>query len=326
MSAPDTAGAVHWLALGGTIQSVGHHPLDLDRYHLTGRGLEPEQVLAPVAELLGEVRPEAWRGVPSHELGTGELLALVARVRAVGREGGVRGVVVSCGSNGLEELAYLLWLLYPGPVPVVVTAAMRPATAVGADGPGNLASAVAVARAGAERAGPVTVVSDGAVLHPAEAYKNHTSRVDSFASSAPALGSAVPGSPVELRRAAAPSPVAGAEVPAALPRVEVLTSYLGADGSSVRAAVRAGSRGIVSAGMGAGFVPGAERQALAEAAASGVAVCRSRRTPAGRVAEGDDGLLVSDRLTPQKARLALAVGLALGADRGALQELLSAPR
>lgn len=320
-----TSDKVHWLTLGGTIQAVGHDPFDLDRYHLTGRSLDPAELVEPVSELLGDLRTEAWGNLPSHHLGTDDLLALAGRVRAVGGMADTRGVVVSCGSNGLEEIAYLLWLLYPGPVPVVVTAAMRPPTAVGTDALLNLAGSVAVARSARTRSSPVLVVSDGAVLHPAEAYKNHTSRVDSFASSAPALGTVAPNGGLDLRGSVAPSPVAGEQIPPALPRVEIVTSYLGADGSAVRAAVESGSRGIVAAGMGAGFTTAAEDRALAEAAEAGVAVCHSRRTPAGQVMPKGSDTLVSNRLTAQKARLALAVGLALGTDTTGLQLLLDAP-
>lgn len=326
MHTQTATGAVHWLALGGTIQAVGHDALDLDRYHLTGLALSPEELLAPVGELLGDVRVETWGNRPSHHLTPGDLLALAARVREVASAPDTSGVVVTCGSNGLEELAYLLWLLYPGPVPVVVTAAMRPPTAVGTDALLNLTASVVAARSAATRTASVLVVSDGAVLHPAEAYKRHTSRVDSFASSAPALGAVAPDGGLELWGSAAPSPLAAGGLPGELARVEIVTSYLGADGSAVRAAVRAGARGVVASGTGAGFVTEGEEHALAEASAAGVTVCHSRRTPAGRVLPKAPGALVSNRLTPQKARLALATGLALDLDADGLQELLDAPR
>lgn len=321
-----TAGTVHWLALGGTIQAVGHDALDLDRYHLTGRSLSPEQLLAPVAELLGDIRAETWGNRPSHHLGVEDLLALASRVRAVAATGDTHGVVVTCGSNGLEELAYLLWLLHSGPVPVVVTASMRPPTAVGTDALLNLAASVTAARSAATRTASVLVASDGALLHPARAYKHHTSRVDSFASSAPALGAVGPDGSLDLWGSAGPSPVSGVDIPARLARVEIVTSYLGADGSAVRAAAGFGSEGVVAAGTGAGFVTEGEERALAEVSAAGVVVCHSRRTPDGRVLPKASDVLVSNRLTPQKARLALATGLTLGLDMAGIQELLDAPR
>ncbi|RKN12805.1 asparaginase domain-containing protein [Streptomyces radicis] len=329
MTAPlgdGSTGTVRWVALGGTLQAVGHDAFDLHSYHLTGKSLSPEEVMAPVADLLGDVRPEVWGTAPSHHLGLDDVLALLAHVRAVAERDRPSGIVVTCGSNGLEEIAYLLWLLYPGPVPVVVTAAMRPPTAVGSDALDNLGASVAVARSAEAGTSSVLVVSDGAVLHPAAVHKGHTSRVDSFSRSAPALGRATAAGEARLRLPVAPSPVAGVPVPSALPRVEIVTSCLGADGAAIRAAVAAGGRAVVSAGMGAGFTTPGERDALREAACDGVVVCQSRRTPAGRVLPAEPWLLVSNRLTPQKARLALAVGLAVGADRAGLQDLLDAPR
>ena len=317
-----SADLVRWIALGGTIQSVGHDPLDAERYFLTGQTLSPEELLAPVAEYAGPVDVQAWASRPSHLLGWDEVRDLVTHLRAIAdHPAPPAGIVVSCGSNGLEEIAYLLWLLYPGPVPVVVTAAMRPPSAIGSDALPNLLDSFAVARDGSAPP-PVTVVSDGTVLHPAEAFKAHTTGVDTFSRSAPPMGIIEAHRRVRITGRATPtSPLARRELPSTLPRVSLLESHLDSDGSSVRA-LAALSEGLVIAGMGAGFVTGAEQQALDEASEAGVVICRAARTPFGPVAPVDGDALRANGLTPQKARIGLSLGLALSLARPELEELL----
>lgn len=313
---------VQWLALGGTIQSIGHDPLDTERYFLTGQTLSPEELLAPVAEYVGAVDARTWVSRPSHLLRWSELMDLVTHLRAVAsRPVPPAGIVVSCGSNGLEEIAYALWLLYPGPVPVAVTAAMRPPSAIGSDALPNLLDSFAVAR-DRSAPSPVTVVSHGALLHPAEAFKAHTTGVDAFSRSASPFGFVDGHRRVRITgRAAAPSPLARHEVPANLPRVSLVYSHLDSDGSAVRA-VTASSAGLVIAGMGAGFVTEAEQEALDEASDAGVVVCLATRTPSGPVAPVPAGALRANGLTPQKARLGLSLGLAMSLSRAELQQLL----
>lgn len=314
---------VHWLSLGGTLQARGHDPLDTDRYWRTGRSLPPEEVLAPVHALVGPVRFEAVDTRPSHDLTPDDLLALVARLRALD-PADVAGAVVSLGSNGLEEVAFLLWLL-GARVPIAVTASMRPPTAIGSDALPNLVDALAVARSAAAGEHGIVVVSDGAILHPAEAMKSHSSRVDSFRASATPIGEIRAGVP-RWSRPALPGPLRDAALPVTLARVELVTSYVGADGAAVRAAAERGARAIVSAGTGGGFPTGAERRALEEVAAAGVVVCQAQRTPYGEVATPDAPLLCARGLTPQKARMLLSVALAgeQAPDARALQRLLDA--
>ena len=319
---------VHWLALGGTIQSVGHDPLDADRYFMTGKTLTPEELLAPVAEFAGEVTIETWQAKPSHELTIPELLKLASRIRQLVASGPDRptGIVVTCGSNGLEELAYLLWLFYDGSVPVVVTAAMRPPSAIGSDALPNLICALTTARSVADLP-PVTIATDNVLLHPADAFKSHTSRVDAFSASALAFGTLTPEHEIRTWRPRnEASPLGSADLPTDLPAVEIVYSYLGSNGTTIRAAVNTGVGGIVVAGTGAGFSSAADELALAEASRAGVLVCRSKRTPGGVASDLVSGDTHSHELTPQKARLAVSTGLALDLGKSGIQSLLDISR
>lgn len=306
MSSPGDVLPVHWLSLGGTLQSRGHDPLDTDRYWQTGQSLTPDEVLAPVRSLVGPVTVEAVDARPSHDLSPDALLALVARLRGLD-PASTAGAVVSLGSNGLEEVAFLIWLL-GARVPVALTASMRPPTAIGSDALPNLVDALTVTRSPGLRDHHVVVVSDGAILHPAEAMKSHSSRVDSFRASATPLGEVHAGVP-RWRRHPLPGPLRDQPLPATLAPVEIVTSYVGSDGAAIRSATDRGVRGIVSAGTGAGFPTTAERHALDDAAAAGVVVCQAQRTPYGQVAGTALPVLCARGLTPQKARLLLAVVL-----------------
>lgn len=310
---------VLWLSMGGTIQAQGHDPLDADRYFQTGQSLTPEQVLEPVAAHLGRVTTEVVTSRPSHDLTHEEIRALVDRLRGID-PATTAGVVVSLGSNGLEEVAFLLWL-FGAPVPVAVTASMRPPTAIGSDATVNLVDAISVVRTEAIRPHNVVVVSDGAVLHPAEVMKSHSTSVDSFRTSAQPIGTVRAGA-VHLRHQARPGPLRHAAFPARFAPVELVTSYVGADGQLVRHAVDRGVRGIVSAGMGAGFPTATERTELLAAADAGVVVCQAQRTPFGSVSSATAPFLGARTLSPQKSRLLLAVALGLEPAPEDLQGLL----
>lgn len=319
----DRSRPVLWLALGGTLQARGHDAADRDRYWRTGRTVPAAELLDGWPERLGPVEVEQLAVGASHDLEPGLVLGLAARLRGLD-PATTSGAVVSLGSNAMEEVAFLLWLLGPAPVPVVLTAAMRPPTALGTDARANLVAALTVA-AGAGTAGTV-VVSDGAVLHPVGLTKTHTSAVDAFRAGGHALAGVEPAIEVRWEDLGTRGPLAGRPVPADVAPVALVTSHLGADGTLVRAAVAAGARGIVATGLGAGFAPASERAALLEAYEAGVAVCVARRTTHGRTVGTADTepFLSACALTALQARLVLAVALAdePAPDLARLQELL----
>jgi len=310
--------SVRWVSLGGTLQSSGHDPLDFDRYFMTGREVALEQLLADIGESPDSVVVDPLPPRPSHDLLPTDVLELAEYLHSCPEE----ATVVTCGSNGIEELAYLLWLVLPRSAPVILTAAMRPPTAVGTDALHNLAAAFTVARAERLRGHSVLLVSNGVILHPTQALKMHTYSIAAFTDSAPPYGTVCPGGVVAIYRAPLISPWGGRAIPQKLARVDVVTSVMGSDGASISGAVESGARGIVSAGTGAGFPTSAEKAELMRAVDAGVVVCRSRRTPLGEVAEGEPRWLSSGALTPQKARLALGLGLEVRASLPEIQELL----
>lgn len=224
----------------------------------------------------------------------------------------VAGIVVTHGTDTLEETAYFLQRVLAPTKPVVMTAAMRPATSLHADGPQNLLDAVRVASHAGARG--VVAVVNGQVHGAHDVRKTHTYRIDTFSSSDAGPLGVMEEEKLRLWRAWPQGVAMGAErLPAdvsAWPRVEIIGSYAGASGAVVRALCASGVRGLVVAATGNGTVHHELEAALLEAQASGVRVLRSSRCLNGRVlGQADDRLPSADDLTPVKARVELMLGM-----------------
>jgi L-asparaginase len=224
----------------------------------------------------------------------------------------VQGIVVTHGTDTLEETAFFLQsVLAPGK-PVVLTGAMRPATSSAADGPQNLADALAIAAMGGARG--VTVVFAGGIYAAGDVMKAHNYRSQAFSA-----GDAAPvGYLEDFRfRPLRPWPVGGLlrpvdalPPPGQWPRVEIVMSHAGATGAVVRALVADGVAGLVVAGTGNGSLHQALEEALLDAQRAGVAVRRTSRCPEGVVIPlPADKLPHAAGLSPVKARIALMLEL-----------------
>jgi len=277
-----------------------------------------------LAALDVEIRAATLRSLPSPSLGFDDLVALSDLVRAELAAGAV-GVVITHGTDTIEETAFFLDVTVDTDAPVVVTGAMRHPEAAGADGPANLYAAVRVAAAPAARGlGALVVMSDE--IHGARfVRKSHTFSTAAFVSPAfGPLGLMVEGDP-RIRGAARTGLTIAANPAIAGLRVGLLTVALGDDGELLR---RAGDAfdGLVIAGLGAGHVPARMVEVVAEFA-SAIPVVLSSRTGAGSVLRQtygypgserdllDRGLIQSGFLDPAKARVLLQLLLAVDATR-----------
>ena len=243
--------------------------------------------------------------------------ALAVRVAGHLARREVAAIIVTHGTDTLEETAYFLQRVLAPAKPVVFTAAMRPATSRLADGPQNLADAVAVATVPGGRG--VVVVVAGAVHSALDVRKVHPYRLDAFAS-----GDAGPIGRVEEGRLRSFRAFPGSEAakpaldrlpvdPSAWPWVAIVTSGAGADARSVPALVDAGCASIVVAATGNGTLHHALEASLLAARAAGIAVLRSTRCQEGRIVPGGrrhgDDLPSAGRLTPVQARIELTLRL-----------------
>ncbi|QCX27861.1 asparaginase [Nocardioides jishulii] len=324
-------------ALGGTIASV---PAYEEEGALPAVGAD--DLLASVPQLAGvaEVRATQVLQVPSCEVTVRDLVGLVGRLQAA-VEAGAQGVVVTQGTDTLEEAAFVVDLLWDRPEPVVFTGALRTPDSPGADGPANLLAAVQVAASDAARDLGV-VVCLNAEIHAARLVrKTHASNPAAFTSpGAGPLGWVSEGRVGIVTRPVRSAPwreldaVKSLNAGTTLPRVALVRVGLGEDAHLLEAVEAASFDGVVVEGVGGGHVPRALVPVLARLAER-TPVLLASRTGAGEVlsrtygypgAEIDllsRGLVGVGRLDGAKARLALVLALAAGHDRATAADLVS---
>lgn len=295
-----------------------------------------EELLSAVPELSGiaDVRVEDLFKIGGYLMAPEDMLVVARRVRELSGDEAVAGIVVTHGTDTMEETAYTVDLLHDGEQPVVFTGAQRNAAVADTDGPRNLADAVRVAAdPDARGLGPV-IVMDGSVEAAREATKVHTSAVRAFASPGHGPVGAVSDDAVRVfgRRI---RPLNLARNVSAVPRVDLIKLSAGIDGTFLRAAREAGARGIVIEAFGIG---NANHEVLAEVKRSvgaGIAVMVVSRCPEGYVAPvygnggGHDlkeaGAVFGGSLSGQKARILLGIALATADTTGKSLDDLLAP-
>jgi L-asparaginase type II len=323
--AQDSLPAVHVIATGGTISNTGG-----DR--LTGEELVKS---LPGIERIARVTVEQFTNVASSSITQTNWRDLALRINELYRtRPELRGIVVTHGTDTMEETAYFLDLTVGSCRPVIVTGAMRQATAIGADGPANLFDAISTAAAPAAEGRGTMVLLNDEIFAARDVTKIHTTRPDAFDS--PTRG---PLGDVTRRvefyhpapRTACTQPQFTLTPTTTFPRVDIVYSYIGSDSVIVQALVDAGAKGIVVAGAGAGATTQAQGAALRRAREKGVAVVTASRTGSGSVgmgggrggAPGQAPQLGAGDLTPQKARIRLMLALTQAGDPAKVAELFA---
>jgi L-asparaginase len=317
---------------GGTIQAEGKNRLDLSAYMENGRRLTADELLCRVPELreLAEIETIQYSTGPSTALGEDDWLKLLRTVQEIAASRRADAVVITHGTNTLEETAYFLHLTLKTRIPLILVGAMRPATAIGCDGEANLVHALATAISADVTEMGVLVVMNGAIYSARDVTKGATYRVDAFSGGEMGpLGFVDGGSRVAFyHRPARPHTTAtefDARPLTALPPVAVMLSYTGANGALIDAAVDAGVQGIVIAGSGAAGVTPSQNDALSRAAERNVVVCLSSRVGSGRVLQrpglSHKGFVTTDNLVPWKAKILLSLALTITRDPEAVQVL-----
>ncbi|WP_323024898.1 asparaginase [Castellaniella sp.] len=312
------------IGTGGTIAATAGDARTLTGYRVT-QGIEAMLAAIPGAADVADIRCEQPFNVDSRDLGTARVLRLARAVERHTRDAGVDAVVVTHGTDSLEETAFFLHLTVRSPKPVVLVGAMRPASALSADGPLNLVNALLTAADPASRDRGVLVVMNDRIVAARLAAKRHTTRVDAFgADGAGVLGAVTDG---RVRYALRPDLPDTAEFSLAglraLPPVDIILDYQDAPPHPYAAAIRAGSRGIVVASMGNGSLSPAAARGCAQAIRLGLVCVRASRVPDGLVTDsGTGGPLAAHALNPLQARIALRLALARGMDRAEIGDLL----
>ena len=324
------------LATGGTIAGAGSSSTDLSNYK--PGAISGEQLVQAVPQLakIAEIKVEQIASVNSSDLTIEHWQTLANRIQKISADDSrVAGFVITHGTNTLEETAYFLNLTVRSDKPVVLVGAMRPATAMSADGPLNLLNAVRTAISPESRGKGALIVLNDEINGARDATKTNTLRVETFRSPELGILGYVDEDKVSFYRQSTKRHTINSEFDVTsltqLPKVAIVYSYIEPDVAPIKAVATGGARGIVFAGTGNGALSIAEETALKEIAtmpaASRPVIVRSSRVGNGRVtptAEYDAmGIIPSDTLNPQKARILLMLALTKTSDVNEIRRIFT---
>jgi L-asparaginase len=283
----------------------------------------------PQAKKLANLRGEQVANIGSQDMNDSVWIKLATRINALLAQPDVAGVVITHGTDTIEETAYFLNLVVKSTKPVVLTGSMRPSTALSADGPLNFYNAVGVAASPQAAGRGVLVVVNDWIHGAGSLTKTSTTAVQTFLSPISGLIGTVSYGQPEFYRGPVGKNTTTSEFSVdnntVLPRVEIIMASENMDGAMINAAVAAGAKGIVIAGVGNGNMTAAAVTALAAQAKKGIVCVRSSRVTTGNVGrnvEIDDdkyGFVASLGLNPQKARVLLRLALTKTSDPKVIQ-------
>ena len=318
------------LATGGTIAGSAAQAGQLTGYTAGALGIESLISAVPELESAAQVSGEQIANIDSCNITSGLWFKLAQRCNELMADDDVDGIVITHGTDTLEETAYFLNLTVKGDKPIVLTGAMRPATAISADGPLDLLNAVKTAACPDARGQGVLVVMNDIIMAARYATKTSAFKVEAFQAQPYGQLGTIAGGRVYFeaqvkQRHTAQSAFAGKNY-TALPRVDIIYTHCDDDGVFVEAALKAGAQGIVYAGSGMGSIHKGAESALLKAMQRGAAVVRSTRVSEGRVLAANPkwdeaGFICGGNLNPQKARILLQLALTETKDPARLQQI-----
>jgi len=332
-SAVDAQSArIRLLATGGTIAGAQAKP---GEYGYKSGAFNVQDLISAVPNLdkLAVISGEQVVNIGSQDMNDEVWLKLANRLNAALASPDVDGVVITHGTDTLEETSYFLSLVEHSDKPVVMVGSMRPATAVSADGPGNLYNAVATAISPGARGRGVLVELNDEIHYARNVQKTNTSSVQTFASvnRGPAglvnTGKFSWFQPMDKKHGATSE--FSVEGLTKLPRVDILYAYPNMSVDLIDVAIRDGAQGLVIAGVGDGNMTQPALDRLSAAAKSGIVVVRSSRVGSGivyRNNEVDDdklGLVASGELSPGKSRVLLQLALTKTKDPRQIQQMFN---
>lgn len=324
---------IYILATGGTIAGSGESAVG-SAY--TAGAVSVDQMLAAVPQVMdiAEIKGEQVASIGSQDMNDQVWLTLSKRVNELLHQDNVAGVVITHGTDTQEETAYFLNLTVHSDKPVVLVGSMRPGTAISADGPRNIYNAVATAVDPSSVGRGVMLVMNDVILGADDLAKTNTLRVETFQNpNYGQLGIVYNGKPIYTRQTLKRHTVLSefdVRNLKELPRVEIVLSYSNATDLFVDAAVKAGAKGIVVAGVGNGNMTTVMQNALEKARKQqNVAVVRSSRIMTGPTAQWDEvdddklNFAASWYINPYRARVLLMLALTKTTDYKEIQRMFA---
>ena len=321
---------IYILATGGTIAGSGSGALDTS---YTSGTVTVDKLIAAVPEInkIATIKGEQISNIGSQEMNNEVWFKLANRVNELLTSGKADGIVITHGTDTMEETAYFLNLVVKSDKPIVMVGAMRNSGSLSADGPLNIYNAVNVAMCKKAVGKGVMVVMNDEIHAAREVTKTNTTAVDTFKSpNSGKIGTVFYGNvkfymnPVRKHTVNSAFDITKIKE---LPRVDIIYSHSNDNPDFVNLAVKNGAKGIINAGMGNGNPFPSALEALGEAVKGGVVVVRDSRvgsgetTLNGEIDDGKYGFLASDNLNAQKARVLLMLALTQTTDKAKIQEL-----
>lgn len=307
------------LATGGTIAGA---QTGQTSYGYQSGQFKVEDLIAAVPQMkqLATLSGEQVANIGSQDMNDAVWLKLARRVNEVLKSDDVDGVVITHGTDTMEETAYFLDLVVKSDKPVVLVGSMRPATAVSADGPGNLYNAVAVAASPRARGRGVLVVMNDTIHAARDVEKMNTTNVDTFESPMRGPQGLVHTGKIDWFEPTNKPHTTKTEFSVAnvdkLPRVDIIYAHANMPTDLIETAVKDGAKGVIVAGVGDGNMTDDAVQTLEKAAkANDVVVVRSTRLPTGVVLRNNEinddkmGFVASGELNPAKSRVLVQLAL-----------------
>ncbi len=306
------------LGTGGTIAGAGASNADVGRYRSAVAPVDKIVAAVPEIANLADVSSEQVLQIGSQSFNNERLLLLARRVSTLLKSAKVDGLVITHGTDTIEETAYFLNLTIKSDKPVVLVGAMRPATAYSADGPLNLLNAVAVAASDQARGKGALVVMNDQIFSGRDIVKDNSLRVDAFQSPYGPLGTIVGQQPRFYRLPSRPHTLAtefDIDRISALPPVYIAFAHGDSSLAIYDDLARQGAKAIIHAGTGNGNIADYVEPAIRRVRKAGVHIVRATRTAHGNVVRNgevnddrDDYVVVDDQ-TPQQARILMALAL-----------------
>ncbi|CAJ99723.1 type II asparaginase [Helicobacter acinonychis] len=318
------------LATGGTIAGSGANASS-GNYKSAELGVKELLKAIPNLNKLARIQGEQISNIGSQDMNEEVWFKLAKRIQELLNDSHIQGVVITHGTDTLEESAYFLNLVLHSTKPVVLVGAMRNSSSLSADGVLNLYNAVSVAINEKSANKGVLVVMDDNIFSAREVTKTHTTHTSTFkAPNSGAIGSVYYGKTryymQPLRKHTTNSEFSILELKKPLPKVDIIYTHVGMTPDLLQVSLISHAKGIVIAGVGNGNVSTEFLKAMQKANQMGVIVVRSSRVGSGEVTSGeiDDkayGFITSDNLNPQKARVLLQLALTKTNNREKIQEI-----
>lgn len=321
------------VATGGTIAGAGESATGA-KYASSQLLIEQIASAIPGINKLADIKTDQLLNIASQDMDDESWLKIVKKVNDLLDDKNVDGVVITHGTDTLEETAYLLNLTVKSSKPIIVVGSMRPSTSISADGPINLYNAVALA-ANKEAVGKgVLVVMNDEIFAARDVSKIDTTKTNTFhANNSGAIGHIYYGKPQiyysPTRINTKNSEFGDVKKLSNLPKVEIIYMYAGQNADMIDSLVESGTKAIVVAGVGDGNVYKTVLPKLIAASKKGVVIVRSSRGGSGfveantEINDDEYGFITADNLNPQKARILIKLALTKTADRGKLVEMFA---